>query len=136
MDVSVTGRLLDRRSLFVVGPGKFLLLFLCAVMPMVTACRQSSRREPEISVRFQITPQPVRVGPAAIVIQMSDTAGKPVSRVTIEIEADMAHPGMSPLFGEAEETAPGIYRTYIRFNMRGDWVVLERQVDVRGVQSN
>ena len=95
----------------------------------------------------QITPQPVRVGPATITIKMVDAAGKPVARSTIEVEADMSHPGMAPVFDEAEETAPGSYRAHIAFNMGGDWVVLlhiklpdgrkiERQVDVRGVQSN
>jgi hypothetical protein len=63
------------------------------------------------------------------------------------VEADMSHPGMSPVFAEAKETAPGSYRTTVDFNMGGDWVVLlhikladgrkiERQVDVKGVQPN
>jgi YtkA-like len=116
-------------------------------MLVVTACRRSSGREPQISVHSQITPQPARVGPATITIQMLDEGGKPVTRSTIGVEADMSHPGMAPVFGEAEETAPGSYRAHIGFNMGGDWVVLlhiklpdggkiERQVDVRGVQSN
>jgi YtkA-like len=65
----------------------------------------------------------------------------------IEVEADMSHPGMGPVFGKAEETTPGNYRAHIVFNMAGDWVVvlriklpegrkIERQTDVRGVQSN
>jgi YtkA-like len=63
------------------------------------------------------------------------------------VEVDMSHPGMSPVFAEATETAPGSYRANIDFSMGGDWVVLlhikladgrkiERQVDVRGVRSN
>jgi len=54
---------------------------------------------------------------------------------------------MGPVFGTASETVPGSYRTQIDFNMGGDWIVLlhikladgrkiERQMDVRGVQSN
>jgi hypothetical protein len=117
------------------------------VLVAVTACRRSSGREPQIFVHSQITPQPVRIGPATITIQMVDAAGKPVARSTIEVESDMSHPGMAPVFGAAEETAPGSYRAHLAFNMGGDWVVLlhiklpnggtiERQVDVRGVQSN
>jgi YtkA-like len=116
-------------------------------MLSATACRRSSGREAEIFVQSQITPQPVRVGPATITIQIRDAAGKPVVHSTIEVEADMSHPGMAPVLGEAEETAPGSYRARIGFDMGGDWVVLlhiklpdggkiERQVDVRGVQSN
>ncbi len=59
----------------------------------------------------------------------------------------MSHPGMGPVFGKANETSPGSYRTQIDFNMGGDWIVLlhikladgrkiERQMDVRGVRSN
>jgi len=59
----------------------------------------------------------------------------------------MSHPGMSPVFAQANEIAPGNYSAPINFNMGGDWVVLlhikladgrkiERQVDVKGVQSN
>jgi len=62
-------------------------------------------------------------------------------------EADMSHPGMSPVFAQASESNPGDYRTNLNFNMGGDWIVLlhirladgrkiERQVDVRGVRSN
>ena len=65
----------------------------------------------------------------------------------MEVEADMSHPGMAPVFGEVEETAPGNYLAHVRFTMAGDWVLLlriklpdgrkiERQVDVRGVQPN
>jgi YtkA-like len=126
---------------------KVLSLFLCAVLPVVVvACRRSSAG-PEISIRHQIAPQPVRVGPATISFQVADATGKPVSSTAVEVEADMAHPGMAPLFGKAEEISPGNYRADIRFNMPGDWVVLlriklpggetvERLINVRGIQSN
>lgn len=95
----------------------------------------------------KITPQPVRVGPATVTVQLADAAKKPVSRATIKVEADMSHPGMSPVFGEAEETTPGSYQAHLDLNMGGDWVVLlhiklpdarkiERQMDVRVVPSN
>jgi len=57
----------------------------------------------------------------------------------------MSHPGMSPLFAEAQETVPGRYQAHLQFQMAGDWVILlhitlpsgkklERQIDVRGVR--
>jgi hypothetical protein len=116
-------------------------------MLAVTGCRRSSEGLPEIFVREQVTPKPVRVGPATITIQIKDAAHKPVSHATVEVEADMSHPGMAPVFGEVEETAPGNYRAHLSFDMAGDWVVLlriklpdgrkiDREMDVRGVQSN
>lgn len=58
----------------------------------------------------------------------------------------MSHPGMSPVFSEATETAPGRYQAPINFTMGGDWVVLlhirlpdgikvERQINVPNVQT-
>ena len=62
-------------------------------------------------------------------------------------EADMSHPGMTPVFGEAQEVAPGQYQGSLEFAMAGDWVVLihvtlrdgrtvEREVSVPGVTTN
>ena len=95
----------------------------------------------------QLSPAPPRVGAAAITLQIADATQKPVSHATIEVEADMSHPGMAPVFGEVEETAPGSYLAHLNFTMAGDWVVLlriklpdgrkiVRQVDVRGVEPN
>ena len=62
-------------------------------------------------------------------------------------EADMSHPGMTPVFGEAQEVAPGQYQGSLEFAMAGDWVVLihvtlpdgrtlGREVSVLGVTTN
>lgn len=86
------------------------------------------------------------MGTATVAVQLADGA-KPVTDATIMVEADMSHPGMSPVFGTANEMVPGSYQAHINFNMGGDWVVLlhikladgrkiERQVDVRGVRTN
>jgi hypothetical protein len=87
------------------------------------------------------------VGPATLTVQLTDSAQKPIAHAKLEVEADMSHPGMAPVFGEVEETTPGNYLAHLSFNMAGDWVVLlgiqlpdgqkmERQLDVRGVQPN
>jgi hypothetical protein len=65
----------------------------------------------------------------------------------ISLEADMSHPGMSPVFGETKELTPGIYQAQLDLGMPGDWLILvhirlpggqtiERQIDVRGVRPN
>jgi hypothetical protein len=111
------------------------------------ACRRAEDAAPGIVVKEELTPQPARLGPATVSIELADASRKPVTHAAIMVEADMTHPGMSPVFAEAKETAPGSYRAPIDFNMGGDWVVLlhinladgrkiERQMDVKGVQSN
>lgn len=58
----------------------------------------------------------------------------------------MTHPGMAPVFSDAQETRPGDYEARIDFTMGGDWVLLlhvtladgskfDKQVDVKGVES-
>jgi len=82
-----------------------------------------------------------------VTLKLADGAGKTITRAHIAIEADMSHPGMSPLFAEAKETEPGRYQARLDFQMAGDWVILlhvtlpggkklERQIDVRGVRPN
>jgi hypothetical protein len=96
-------------------------------------------------MQTKISPQPVRVGGSTVTLSgVTDGLGEPLAGVHIQIEGDMAHPGMAPVFADARETAPGIYVAQINFNMPGDWVLLEhirlangrkieRQVDVKGV---
>ena len=124
-----------------------LLALSCMGTLAIAACHRGGDPAAGISVREQITPQPVRVGPANVIVQLADAAAEPIPHATIMVEADMSHPGMGPVFGTAKETAPGSYRTQIDFNMGGDWIVLlhikladgrkiERQMDVKGVRSN
>jgi hypothetical protein len=130
-------------------PMSFRNIFLLAVIGVSAniGCRRPYASASDIVLREQITPQPVRTGPAAFSIQMADNKGKPVQHAEINVEGDMSHPGMAPIFSKAEEIAPGSYRAPIDFSMGGDWVILlhihlannrklERQIDVRGVQSN
>lgn len=124
-----------------------LLAMACMATLSVTACRRAVDSAPRISVQEQIAPQPAHIGLATVDVQLADAARNPIDRAAIMVEADMSHPGMSPVFAEASESAPGRYRANVNFNMGGDWVVLlhikladgrklERQVDVRGVRSN
>ncbi len=56
----------------------------------------------------------------------------------------MSHAGMSPVFVDTREVAPGEYRANMDLAMAGDWVVLvhltlpdgsklERQFEIKGV---
>ena len=113
-------------------------------LPAVGCHRRDAAGE-GMSISTQISPQPVRVGAATVTVTgVTDGLGEPLAGVHIQVEGDMAHPGMAPVFGDATETAPGVYTARLNFTMPGDWVVLlhirladgskiERQIDVRGV---
>jgi YtkA-like len=93
----------------------------------------------------EIAPQPPRVGAITVTFRLADAA-KPVTGAHVDLEGDMTHAGMAPVFGKAREIAPGQYQGKLAVNMAGDWIVLlhvtlpngeklEDQVSVRGVQS-
>ncbi len=122
----------------------FLLLASVVVLLGVVGCdrRQSP---PGIIVTHEIKPAPLRVGPAEITLSLADAGSKPISRAHIALEADMAHPGMAPVFGAARETAPGRYQGRVSLTMGGDWVLLlhitlsdgrtvERQIELHGIE--
>jgi hypothetical protein len=85
------------------------------------------------------------VGQTTATFAIADAGGKPVVGAHITAEADMSHPGMSPVFADAKESLPGRYQSTLALGMAGDWVVLlhgslpggeklERQFDLKGVR--
>ena len=111
---------------------------------LAAGCNRNSS-SPNITITHQFTPQPARVGPLHATFTLTDAASKPVTGAQVQLEADMAHPGMAPIFGKAEEVAPGQYEGKLNLTMGGDWVVLlhvkladgqklERQIELNGVE--
>jgi hypothetical protein len=141
-------RLLDQRLLGGVFRQRLAMWMAgcaCTATLLVTGCSRPTESLPVVEIEHAISPQPVRVGPATVTLKLADSAGKNITGAHIAIEADMSHPGMSPLFAETQETEPGRYEAHLEFQMAGDWVILlhvtlpggkklERQIDVRGVR--
>ena len=143
----IEGRMIGGRLMAALQFCRVLLAMAILTTLAATACHRGTDTAPGVSVQAQISPQPARVGPVTVAVQLADAAHNPVTHATVMAEADMSHPGMSPVFAQASESNPGDYRTNLNFNMGGDWIVLlhirladgrkiERQVDVRGVRSN
>ncbi|HTC40921.1 MAG TPA: FixH family protein [Candidatus Acidoferrales bacterium] len=121
--------------------------FVCAAILFVSGCRKAVEPQAAIAIECGISPQPVRVGPVVFSVKLRDAAGAPAVGARVKLEADMSHPGMAPVFGEAREAAPGRYQGSLEFGMPGDWVALihvtlpdglklEREVSVPGVTAN
>jgi hypothetical protein len=128
---------------------RFRLLLMLAAAPALAqmGCRKTAQPVQEISISESIAPQPVRIGAETLLFRLTDAAHQPVADARVQVEADMDHPGMAPVFADAVETSPGNYSAPLNFTMGGDWVVLfhitlkdgrkvERQMDVKGVESN
>lgn len=112
---------------------------------LLVGCHRQAASSPVVLMNYQITPQPVRVGSTDVALDLRDAASKPLTGVHVDLEADMSHAGMAPVFGRATETGAGQYRGTISLNMPGDWVVLvhmtlpdqtkvDRQIDITGVE--
>ncbi len=127
----------------------FRVMLMLAVAPSlaVTGCRKPADSAQDISINESIAPRPVHTGTEAISFQLTNAMHQPVTGAHIQVEGDMSHPGMAPMFADAVEVSPGVYKTPLNFNMGGDWVVLfhitlsdgrklERQMNVKGVESN
>lgn len=123
------------------------MLLLAAVPALaLPGCHRPAAPSQDISIQQSITPQPVRSGEETITLRLAGPSGQPLTHAHIQVEGDMDHPGMAPVFSDAVETAPGSYQAPLTFTMGGDWVLLfhivlpdgrkiEKQIDVKGVES-
>lgn len=128
--------------------GRLSLLAVCCLAllctALLTACQRGGADLPEIGVELEIEPWPVRVGVATVTVALMDEAGQPIQGADVELEGNMNHAGMMPVFASAAEVAPGRYQAQLEFTMGGDWFIivraalpdgrsLERTFDVAGV---
>jgi len=114
------------------------LCLLC----LFVACK--SQPATEVFVAHEVLPQPPRVGQVEIRLRLTDASRTPLTGARVQLEGNMSHAGMSPVFVDTIEVAPGEYRANMELSMAGDWVVLvhltlrggakfERQFEIKGV---
>lgn len=113
---------------------------------LLAGCGRGSQDLSDVAVELDIEPDPPRLGPAVVTVALQDGDGQPITGATLQIEGNMSHAGMVPLFANATEVASGLYRADLDFTMGGDWFIvvradlldgrsLERKIDVPGVDS-
>ena len=91
----------------------------------LAACGPPQEVARDVAVELRFDPPP-RVGDTTCTVALAGPDGTPVAGATVEVEGNMNHAGMVPVFGEAAEAAPGIYETPFEFTMGGDWFVIVR----------
>lgn len=107
-------------------------------------CRQRTDPSLGLTLAHEVFPQPPQVGQATIMLRLTDAAGKAVTGARVRLEGNMSHPGMTPVFADAQEIEPGRYGSSLQLSMAGDWIVLvqatladgsqfERQFEIKGV---
>ena len=96
------------------------MVAVCACF--VLACRPQGK-SPDLTFAHEISPQPPRVGKVTIELNIKDSSGAPVSGARLNLEGNMSHAGMVPVFVAMRETAPGRYQSSMELSMAGDWNV-------------
>jgi YtkA-like len=102
------------------APSILLVLTVCLI---VAACIQPAQAR-DLKFEWTLTPAPVSVGTARLQLRVLDAAGRPVRGAQLQIEAQMAHPGMMPLVVVATERSEGLYEAELQFSMGGDWILV------------
>jgi hypothetical protein len=105
-----------------------LLLLLLALSFLAGCTRRSTQKDeaPELSVSLAVSPSPVLVGEASVVVTLVDATGAPVQGADLRLHGDMTHAGMAPVDLSLREQAPGLYSASVELSMAGDWVLSAR----------
>ena len=120
------------------------IIALCVGLALVQACRHQSDPVSDLTVTHEVSPQPPRVGPLTITLTVRDASGKPATGVRVNLEGNMSHAGMTPVFAAATDTELGRYSSTMELSMAGDWYFvvhmtlpdgrkLQRQFEIKGV---
>jgi len=121
------------------------ILLSCTVLLVAGGCRPAGQSIAETEVRLELTPNPPRVGTAQLALTLTDAAGQPLETDSLEVEGNMNHAGMVPVFATLRPTTAGRYEGSLEFTMAGDWFLLvsgqladgrriDQKIDVPGVQ--
>lgn len=128
-----------------------LLGLLAALMLLVALTAACSRGDDgggndDINMEVVVSPNPPATGDATIEVTLTDGDDEPVTGADLQVEGNMNHAGMEPVFSDLVEDGDGHYVTQdFEFTMGGDWFVtvrgnladgepFEQTVDVKGVE--
>jgi hypothetical protein len=126
----------------------FASVFALILLSLFAAgCQDKTDAGKAVLVQHQIQPSPARVGHSTVHATLTDPAGAPISGARVNMEADMSHPGMAPVFFSARESGSGSFTGAVDLSMPGDWTILlhitlangakvEKQFDLPGVLAN
>lgn len=103
-----------------------LLASLIILSFLLGSCRRSTqqnREAPHVNMSLAVEPEAPTVGPATLLITLTDADGNPINGAALEIRGDMSHAGMEPVLASAEAGQTGIYEAPFEWTMAGDWIV-------------
>ena len=90
----------------------------------LVGCRGEEAGLDDVVVELTVLPDPPYVGPATVVVLLTDDQGAPIEGATLLLEGNMTHAGMVPSLADASEVSPGRYEAVLDLTMGGDWYIL------------
>jgi hypothetical protein len=114
------------------------------VLLALVGCGRGSKDLADVTVELTVAPDPPQIGPATVTVSLRGADQEPLTGARLQLEGNMSHAGMVPVFAQAVEIAPGQYQADLEFTMGGDWFILvqadladgrsmEHKVDLPGV---
>lgn len=106
---------------------KLVLLNLLVLLSLLFAACGSNAApasvdsDKPVNINVETDPDPAAMGDIELVLNVTDSAGKPIEGATVDVTAthiDMAGMDMS---GAATEQGPGKYAINANFSMSGNW---------------
>lgn len=105
----------------------YLRIIAVAFVLLAAGCGRIQTTSPadgaDLSVDFSVEPAEPAVGPTQLRIILTDAQGQPVDDATLNIEGNMTHAGMTPVFTQRSGGDKGQYLVPFEWTMRGDWIV-------------
>ena len=103
-----------------------ILASLIVLSLLLGSCRRSTQPNVEaanVNMALAVRPPAPAVGPATLLITLTDTADDPINGAVLEIRGDMVHAGMEPVLASVDAGQNGIYEVPFEWTMAGDWIV-------------
>jgi hypothetical protein len=104
------------------------LLWVLALAAVLAGAACTRRRAipdeaPEIRLAAAFNPSPPAVGAGQLTLSFVDSAGTPVGISSLEVKADMAHPGMTPWLAKIDSIEGTQVTLPVEWSMAGDWLL-------------
>ena len=99
---------------------------LLLALVLLAGCRQADPTPAatgDVAIEMAVRPQPPAVGPATLVISVTDAEGNGVTDAEVTAVGDMSHAGMAPVTGTTDIGSDGDYTIPFAWTMAGDWFV-------------
>lgn len=107
-----------------------VLMFIVAlvagsVLPACGRIQQDRLQEDDgtVVIQMETRPSPPGPGPGMLVFGVTDGQGRPLDNATLDVEGNMTHAGMVPVFAQAVGGEDGLYEVPFEWTMGGDWIV-------------